>query len=159
MVVQAIQQLMRECGLGELDCLSSICLRHGMCNDMRKTCRSPGRHCVDAAGPCFDRCARGVAMFKKVECRSGIVENMSYFFAALRRHDIFAHGGARDAAANSACLSSAKCRRYAIREQSIPGIRRSRTLRVNTPRLPGIAAQVKASLEKAMPAAPKITIE
>jgi len=68
---------------------------------------------------------RGVAMFQKVDVPIlGIVENMSYFVCPNcgTRHDIFAHGGARDEAARDGVPSVGKVpRTMEIRERADAG--------------------------------------
>jgi ATP-binding protein involved in chromosome partitioning len=105
-------------------------------------------------------------MFKKVEVPVlGIVENMSYFLCPHcgGRTDIFAHGGARDAAAKFGVPFLGEVPLdMAIREQSdsghpvVAGDLEGQYAKIYL----AIAAQVKASLEKGHArAAPKITIE
>ena len=105
MVVQAIQQLMRDVAWGELDCLV-VDMPPGTGDVQLSMAQNvPLAGAVIVSTPqdlALIDARRGVAMFKKVEVPVlGIVENMSYFLCPHcgGRTDIFAHGGARDAAA------------------------------------------------------------
>ena len=169
MVVQAIQQLMRDVAWGALDCLV-VDMPPGTGDVQLSMAQNvPLAGAVIVSTPqdlALIDARRGVAMFKKVEVPVlGIVENMSYFLCPHcgGRTDIFAHGGASDAAAKFGVPFLGEVPLdMAIREQSdsghpvVAGDLEGQYAKIYL----AIAAQVKASLEKGHArAAPKITIE
>ncbi|TPQ48815.1 sodium:proton antiporter, partial [Prosthecomicrobium hirschii] len=105
MVMSAITQMLREVDWGELDVLV-VDMPPGT-GDAQLTMAQqvPLAGAVIVSTPqdlALIDARRGVAMFQKVDVPIlGIVENMSYFVCPNcgTRHDIFAHGGARDEAA------------------------------------------------------------
>src|SRR5271157_935142 len=105
MVISALNQLLREVVWGELDCLV-VDMPPGTGDVQLSMAQNvPLAGAVIVSTPqdlALIDARRGIAMFKKVEVPVlGIVENMSYFLCPHcgGRTDIFAHGGARDAAA------------------------------------------------------------
>jgi ATP-binding protein involved in chromosome partitioning len=104
MVMSAVGQLLRDVAWGELDILV-IDMPPGT-GDVQLTIAQQARlaGAVIVSTPqdlALIDARRGVAMFEKVEVPVlGVVENMSYFVCPNcgTRHDIFAHGGARDEA-------------------------------------------------------------
>ncbi|HUB64257.1 MAG TPA: Mrp/NBP35 family ATP-binding protein [Methylocella sp.] len=169
MVVNAIQQLLRDVIWGELDCLI-VDMPPGT-GDVQLSLAQhlPLAGAVIVSTPqdlALIDARRGIAMFRKVEVPVlGIVENMSYFLCPHcgGRTEIFAHGGARDAAMKFGVPFLGEVPLdMAIREQSDSG----RPVTVADPDgayarvYRDIAAQVKASLEKGrVHIAPKIVIE
>jgi len=169
MVVSAIQQLLRDVGWGELDCLV-VDMPPGTGDAQLSLAQNvPLAGAVIVSTPqdlALIDARRGIAMFRKVEVPVlGIVENMSYFLCPHcgGRTDIFAHGGARaEAAKYDVPFLGEVPLDLAIREQSDRGLpvvaadpdgAYARIYRE-------IAAQVKASLEKGRARqAPKIVIE
>ncbi|TBW40953.1 iron-sulfur cluster carrier protein ApbC [Siculibacillus lacustris] len=105
MVMSAVTQLLRDVDWGELDILV-VDMPPGT-GDAQLTLAQavPLAGAVVVSTPqdlALIDARRGVAMFEKVDVPIlGIVENMSYFVCPNcgSRHDIFAHGGARDEAA------------------------------------------------------------
>jgi ATP-binding protein involved in chromosome partitioning len=104
MVMSAVGQLLRDVAWGDLDILV-IDMPPGT-GDVQLTIAQQARlaGAVIVSTPqdlALIDARRGVAMFEKVEVPVlGVVENMSYFVCPNcgTRHDIFAHGGARDEA-------------------------------------------------------------
>jgi ATP-binding protein involved in chromosome partitioning len=104
MVMSAVGQLLRDVAWGDLDVLV-IDMPPGT-GDVQLTIAQQARlaGAVIVSTPqdlALIDARRGVAMFEKVEVPVlGVVENMSYFVCPNcgTRHDIFAHGGARDEA-------------------------------------------------------------
>jgi ATP-binding protein involved in chromosome partitioning len=104
MVISAITQMLREVDWGELDVLV-VDMPPGT-GDAQLTMAQqvPLSGAVVVSTPqdlALIDARRGVAMFQKVDVPIlGIIENMSYFVCPNcgTRHDIFAHGGARDEA-------------------------------------------------------------
>jgi ATP-binding protein involved in chromosome partitioning len=169
MVVNAIQQLLRDVSWGELDCLL-VDMPPGT-GDAQLTLAQnvPLSGAVIVSTPqdlALIDARRGIAMFDKVAVPVlGIIENMSYFLCPHcgGRSEIFAHGGARAEAGKFGVPFLGEVPLdIAIREQSDAG----RPLAAVDPDgehakiFRAIAAQVKAALEKGRArAAPKIVIE
>jgi ATP-binding protein involved in chromosome partitioning len=168
MVVSAITQLLRDVTWGELDCLV-VDMPPGTGDAQLSLAQNvPLAGAVIVSTPqdlALIDARRGIAMFRKVEVPVlGIVENMSYFLCPHcgGRSDIFAHGGARQEAAKFGVPFLGEVPLdIAIREQSDSGHPVAADLDGEYAKIYcGIAAQVKASLEKGRArAAPKITIE
>jgi ATP-binding protein involved in chromosome partitioning len=168
MVVSAITQLLRDVTWGELDCLV-VDMPPGTGDAQLSLAQNvPLAGAVIVSTPqdlALIDARRGIAMFRKVEVPVlGIVENMSYFLCPHcgGRSDIFAHGGARQEAAKFGVPFLGEVPLdIAIREQSDSGRPVAADLDGEYAKIYcGIAAQVKASLEKGRArAAPKITIE
>ena len=169
MVVNAIQQLLRDVVWGELDCLV-VDMPPGTGDAQLSLAQNvPLAGAVIVSTPqdlALIDARRGIAMFRKVEVPVlGIVENMSYFLCPHcgGRSDIFAHGGARQEAAKFGVPFLGEVPLdIRIREQSDSG----QPVTAVDPDgayakiYRAIAEQVKAGLEKGHArAAPKITIE
>jgi ATP-binding protein involved in chromosome partitioning len=169
MVMSAIQQLLRDVLWGELDCLL-VDMPPGT-GDAQLTLAQnvPLAGAIIVSTPqdlALIDARRGIAMFDKVAVPVlGIIENMSYFLCPQcgARSEIFAHGGARTEAQKFGVPFLGEVPLdIAIREQSDagrpvaaldPGGEHAKIFR-------GIAAQVKAALEKGrVRAAPRIVIE
>jgi ATP-binding protein involved in chromosome partitioning len=169
MVVNAIQQLLRDVSWGELDCLL-VDMPPGT-GDAQLTLAQnvPLSGAVIVSTPqdlALIDARRGIAMIDKVAVPVlGIIENMSYFLCPHcgARSEIFAHGGARTEAGKFGVPFLGEVPLdIAIREQSDAG----RPVTAVDPEgehakiFRAIAAQVKAGLEKGRArAAPKIVIE
>lgn len=168
MVVQALQQLLRDVAWGELDCLV-VDMPPGTGDTQLSLSQNvPLAGAIMVSTPqdlALIDARRGIAMFNKVEVPVlGIVENMSYFLCPHcgGRSDIFAHGGAREEAAKLGVPFLGEVPLdITIREQCDSG----RPVTATDPDGPyakiykDIAAKVKAGLEKGRArAAPKIVI-
>jgi ATP-binding protein involved in chromosome partitioning len=169
MVVNAIQQLLRDVLWGELDCLL-VDMPPGT-GDAQLTLAQnvPLSGAVIVSTPqdlALIDARRGIAMFDKVAVPVlGIIENMSYFLCPHcgARSEVFAHGGARAEAQKFGVPFLGEVPLdIAIREQSDAG----RPVTAADPEgehakiFRAIATQVKAALEKGrVRAAPKIVIE
>jgi len=169
MVVNAIQQLLRDVSWGELDCLL-VDMPPGT-GDAQLTLAQnvPLSGAVIVSTPqdlALIDARRGIAMFDKVAVPVlGIIENMSYFLCPHcgGRSEIFSHGGARAEAQKFGVPFLGEVPlAIAIREQSDAG----RPVTAVDPEgehakiFRSIAGQVKAALEKGRArAAPKIVIE
>ncbi len=167
MVMSALQQMLRDVAWGELDCLV-IDMPPGTGDAQLTIAQSaPLAGAVIVSTPqdlALIDARRGISMFEKTEVPVlGIVENMSYFLCPHcgGRSDVFGHGGARKEAEHLGVpfLGEAPLD-IAIRETSDAGkpIVATQPNSKHAEVYRQIARAVKARLEGATRAAPKITI-